>query len=206
MIITIVDYGVGNLGSIQNMLRKLGVDSTVASDISAVERATKLILPGVGSFDAGMSALDASGLRLALNLAVLERKVPVAGICLGMQLMTEGSEEGRLPGLGWVPGRATRFSPGPGETIKVPHMGWNVCTEVKRSSVLDFLEGESRFYFVHSYHVRCRDRKDALLTTRYGSVAFDAAFERGNILGFQFHPEKSHRFGMAILKGFIEKY
>jgi glutamine amidotransferase len=206
MTITIIDYGVGNLGSIQNMLKKLGVDSIVASDPSAIEGATKLVLPGVGAFDAGMSQLNASGLRAALDAAVFERKLPVAGICLGMQMMTEGSEEGNLPGLGWVPARTVRFLPAAGETMKIPHMGWNVVKNVKDSPVLDFLEGESRFYFVHSYHVHCRDREDALLTTQYGSITFDAAFERNNILGFQFHPEKSHRFGMALLKGFLEKY
>ncbi len=206
MTITIIDYGIGNLGSIQNMLKKLGADSIVASDASAIKGATKLILPGVGAFDAGMSQLNASGLRAALDVAVLERKLPVAGICLGMQMMTEGSEEGQLPGLGWVPARTTRFVPAAGETLKIPHMGWNVVNKVKGSPVLDFLDSESRFYFVHSYHVRCRDREDALLTTQYGSITFDAAFELNNILGFQFHPEKSHRFGMALLKGFLERY
>lgn len=204
--ITLIDYGVGNLGSIQNMLKKLGAESAIASDIAAIERATKLFLPGVGAFDAGMGQLNASGLRSALDAAVLGRKVPVAGICLGMQLMTEGSEEGQLPGLGWVPARTVRFVPAAGETLKVPHMGWSVVSPAKPSPALDFLEGESRFYFVHSYHVACRNRADALLQAQYGSVAFDAAFERGNILGFQFHPEKSHRFGMALLKAFLERY
>jgi glutamine amidotransferase len=205
-VITLIDYGVGNLGSIQNMLKKLGAESAIASDIAAIERATKLFLPGVGAFDAGMGQLNASGLRSALDAAVLGRKVPVAGICLGMQLMTEGSEEGQLPGLGWVPARTVRFVPAAGETLKVPHMGWSVVSPAKPSPALDFLEGESRFYFVHSYHVACRNRADALLQAQYGSVAFDAAFERGNILGFQFHPEKSHRFGMALLKAFLERY
>jgi glutamine amidotransferase len=204
--ITLIDYSVGNLGSIQNMLKKLGADSIVASDASAIERATKLILPGVGAFDAGMSQLNASGLRGALDAAVLERKVPVAGICLGMQMMTEGSEEGQLPGLGWVHARTTRFVPAAGETLKIPHMGWNVVNKVKASPVLDFLESESRFYFVHSYRVNCLYRDDALLSSQYGSIIFDAAFQRNNIFGFQFHPEKSHRFGMALLKGFLEKY
>lgn len=204
--ITLIDYGVGNLGSIQNMLKKLGAESAIASDIATIERATKLILPGVGAFDAGMGQLNASGLRPALDAAALGRKVPVAGICLGMQLMTEGSEEGRLPGLGWVPARTVRFVPTAGETLKVPHMGWSVVSPAKPSPALDFLEGESRFYFVHSYHVACCNRADALLQAQYGSVAFDAAFERDNILGFQFHPEKSHRFGMALLKAFLERY
>lgn len=206
MTITIIDYGVGNLGSIQNMLKKLGAQSEIASDISAIERATKIILPGVGAFDAGMTQLNQSGLRPALDAAVLQKRVPVAGICLGMQLMTKGSEEGTLPGLGWVPAKTIRFVPAPNETMKIPHMGWSVVTKSKESPALELLDDESRFYFVHSYHVNCRDREDVLLTAQYGSVRFDAAFERENILGFQFHPEKSHRFGMTLLKAFLERY
>lgn len=206
MTITIIDYGVGNLGSIQNMLKKLGAQSEIATDVGAIERATKIILPGVGAFDAGMTQLNQSGLRPALDAAVLQKRVPVSGICLGMQLMTEGSEEGSLPGLGWVPAKTIRFLPEPNETMKIPHMGWSIVTKAKQSPVLDLLEDESRFYFVHSYHVDCINRADVLLTAQYGSVHFDAAFERVNILGFQFHPEKSHRFGMALLKAFLEKY
>lgn len=206
MTVTIIDYGVGNLGSIQNMLKKLGAQSEIASDANAVERATKIILPGVGAFDAGMTQLNQSGLRAPLDTAVLQKKVPVAGICLGMQLMTEGSEEGALPGLGWVSAKTMRFVPSPNEIMKIPHMGWSHVTKAKSSPVLDLLEDESRFYFVHSYHVGCSNHEDVLLTAQYGSVRFDAAFEHENILGFQFHPEKSHRFGMTLLKAFLEKY
>lgn len=206
MTITIIDYGVGNLGSIQNMLKKIGAQSEIATDVNAIERATKIILPGVGAFDAGMTQLNQSGLRPALDAAVLQKRVPVYGICLGMQLMTEGSEEGSLPGLGWVPAKTIRFLPEPNETLKIPHMGWSIVTKVKQSPALELLDNESRFYFVHSYHVDCRNRDDVLLTAQYGSVHFDAAFERENILGFQFHPEKSHRFGMMLLKAFLEKY
>lgn len=206
MTVTIIDYGVGNLGSIQNMLKKLGAQSEIASDAIAVERATKIILPGVGAFDAGMTQLNQSGLRAPLDTAVLQKKVPVAGICLGMQLMTEGSEEGVLPGLGWVSARTMRFVPSPNEIMKIPHMGWSLVTKAKSSPVLDTLDDESRFYFVHSYHVVCSKRDDVLLNAQYGSVRFDAAFEHENILGFQFHPEKSHRFGMALLNSFLQKY
>jgi glutamine amidotransferase len=206
MTITIIDYGVGNLGSIQNMLKKLGAQSEIASDVGAIERATKIILPGVGAFDAGMAQLIQSGLRPSLDTAVLQRGVPVAGICLGMQLMTEGSEEGTLPGLGWVPARTIRFVPSPNETMIIPHMGWSIVTKAKQSPALDLLDDESRFYFMHSYHVDCSNRDDVLLTAQYGSIRFDAAFERKNILGFQFHPEKSHRFGMTLLKAFLERY
>lgn len=206
MTITIIDYGVGNLGSIHNMLKKLGAQSEIATDVSAVERATKIILPGVGAFDAGMTQLNQSGLRPALDAAVLQKRVPVLGICLGMQLMTERSEEGGLPGLGWVSAKTIRFIPSPNETMKIPHMGWSIVTKAKQTPVLDLLDEDSRFYFVHSYHVDCSNRDDVLLTAQYGSVHFDAAFECKNILGFQFHPEKSHRFGMTLLKAFLEKY
>ncbi len=206
MTITIVDYGVGNLGSIQNMLKKLGAQSEIASDAATIDRAMKIILPGVGAFDAGMKQLNQSGLRTSLDTAVLQKKVPVAGICLGMQLMTEGSEEGTLPGLGWVPAKTIRFVPSLNEILKIPHMGWSIVTKSKQSPALELLDDESRFYFVHSYHVNCSNRDDVLLTAQYGSVHFDAAFEHENILGFQFHPEKSHRFGMTLLKAFLEKY
>jgi glutamine amidotransferase len=204
--ITIVDYNVGNIGSIQNMLKKLGAESVVASHPFEIERATKIILPGVGAFDEGMTQLNKSGLRSALDTAVKQRLVPVAGICLGMQLMTEGSEEGELPGLGWVSAKTIRFLPAPNETMKVPHMGWCDVTKVKNSPAIELLDDEPRFYFVHSYHVDCRIREDVLFSAQYGSVRFDAAFESGNILGFQFHPEKSHRFGMTLLKAFVERY
>jgi glutamine amidotransferase len=205
-VITIIDYNVCNIGSIQNMLKKLGAESAVASNKLDVERATKILFPGVGSFDAGMTQLNQSGLRPALDAAVLHNRVPVAGICLGMQLMTEGSEEGKLPGLGWVPAKTIRFVPETTETMKIPHISWSVVTKSKQSPVLDKLDEEARFYFVHSYHVNCRDREDVLLSAQYGSVRFDAAFERENILGFQFHPEKSHRFGMTLLKAFLDRY
>ena len=204
--ITIIDYGVGNLGSIQNMLKKLGAESVIATDPATIERASKLILPGVGAFDAGMNRLHESGLLPSLNKAALETRIPVVGICLGMQLMTQGSEEGQTPGLGWVPAKTIRFVPKAGETLRIPHMGWNVVKPAKASPALSNLDAESRFYFVHSYHVHCDDRNDALLQAQYGSVSFDAAFERDNILGFQFHPEKSHRFGMALLRSFLEHY
>jgi glutamine amidotransferase len=204
--IVIVDYGLGNLGSIQNMLNKLGARAEIGTTVNEIEHATKIILPGVGAFDAGMSQLNRSGLRSALDVAVHQRRVPVAGICLGMQLMTNGSEEGELSGLGWIQAKTIRFAPAPYETMKIPHMGWSVVTKSKKSPVLEFLDDESRFYFVHSFHVVCSDREDVLLAAQYGSVQFDAAFERENILGFQFHPEKSHRFGLTLLKAFVERY
>lgn len=204
MTIAIVDYGVGNLGSIQNMLTRLGANVEITSNPERLAGASKLILPGVGAFDTGMSQLMKSGLKDALDEAALVRKIPVAGICLGMQLMTEGSEEGTIPGLGWISAKTIRFVPAADESLKIPHMGWNTVTLIKNSPVVGFLESPSRFYFVHSFHVRCKDEGNVLMRARYGSTFFDAAFQQGNLYGFQFHPEKSHKFGMALLRGFLE--
>lgn len=197
--ITIVDYGLGNLGSIQNMLRRVGVDSLITRDLGEITQAKKLILPGVGAFDAGMRNLQQFGLVEELNRKVREEKIPVLGICLGMQLMAQRSEEGALPGLGWVDATVRRFSPEGGR--KVPHMGWRAVVAQKNSGLVAGLEANARFYFVHSYFVDCRDRTDVLLTATYGD-SFDAAFTTSNVMGVQFHPEKSHRFGMRLLENF----
>jgi len=201
--ITIVDYGVGNLGSIRNMLRKIGAACEISADAERLAAADKLILPGVGAFDAGMASLNASGLAPALHEAVSQRKVPVLGICLGMQLMTRGSEEGSLPGLGWIDARTVRFTPGANQKLKVPHMGWNVVDACKSSRLLHGAEPEERFYFVHSFYVRCDRPDDVLLRARHGDT-FDAAFERDNVMGVQFHPEKSHKFGLRLLGNFAK--
>ena len=188
------------------MLKKLGVQSVIAKDGNAIKAATKMILPGVGAFDAGMTQLNSTGLKPYLDEAVLQKEVPVLGICLGMQLMTEGSEEGSLPGLGWIKAEVARFNPQESECLKVPHMGWNVVRREKDSPLLSLLNDRARFYFVHSYHVKCCERDDVLLAANHGSISFDAAFERENLLGVQFHPEKSHRYGMSLLKSFVEHY
>lgn len=199
--ITIVNFGMGNLGSISNMLKKIGVEALVTSDAAQILAASKLILPGVGAFDSGMKKLGDLGLIKSLHTQVLQRKIPVLGICLGMQLMTNGSEEGVLPGLGWADAETRRFVPPANSGLKVPHMGWNVVTAKKPSALLRDMEGEQRYYFVHSYYVRCRNPNDVLLTADF-SHEFDAGFERDNIMGVQFHPEKSHRFGMQLLRNF----
>lgn len=201
--ITIVDYNMGNLGSIRNMLRKLGIDSQTSADPEVISRAQRLILPGVGAFDAGMQSLGRSGLIEALNRRVLVDRMPILGICLGMQLMTRHSEEGESDGLGWVDAQVTRFRP-TDASLKVPHMGWNKVRMLRPSALTDALPPEPRFYFVHSYYVSCRRREDALLSTTYG-VEFDSAFECANIWGVQFHPEKSHKFGMALLSNFATR-
>jgi glutamine amidotransferase len=200
--ITIVDYGMGNLGSIRNMLRKIGTEASISADPARVRDASRLVLPGVGAFDAGIENLTRSGLVPVLHERV-QAGVPVLGICLGMQLMTASSEEGRLAGLGWVDAECVRFEPG-AEALKVPHMGWNRVRALRPDALVEALPEEPRFYFVHSYHVRCHDPADALLATRYGTE-FTSAFRRGKVWGVQFHPEKSHRFGMQLLRNFVER-
>lgn len=203
-LIVIVDYGMGNLGSIRNMLRKIGAPSLVSSDPAEIEKADKLILPGVGSFDAGMRNLADRGLVAPLAEMVAARRTPILGICLGMQLMGKRSEEGVRPGLGWIDAEVIRFHPPPAAgRLKVPHMGWNTLEPRKDCLLFRGAGPELRFYFVHSYHVVCRDPSDVAATTPHG-VDFVSAFQRGNLYGVQFHPEKSHRFGMALLRNFSE--
>lgn len=203
--ITIVDYGTSNLGSMQNMLKRIGAQSTIASAPERVMSATKLIIPGVGAFDAGMRKLVDSGLIDALNEKALEEKIPVLGVCLGMQLMSEGSEEGGLPGLGWLEGRAVRFDQKADPGLRVPHMGWNFVMPKKTSRLVEETDAEARYYFAHSYFVQPRNPDDVLLEAQYGAQRFTAAFQRGNIMGAQFHPEKSHRYGIAFLRNFVER-
>jgi glutamine amidotransferase len=198
--IIIVNYGMGNVGSIANMHKKIGVPAAVSSDADAIRSADKLILPGVGAFDEGMRNLADRGLLPVLNERVVEQKTPVLGICLGMQLMTAGSEEGSRPGLGWMPGRTVRFRVN-GNGLKVPHMGWNTVHPQAPSRLFGGLPVPSRFYFVHSDHVRC-DCPEVIAATVNHGYDFPAALEYGHVYGVQFHPEKSHRFGMALLKRF----
>jgi imidazole glycerol-phosphate synthase subunit HisH len=203
--IVIIDYGMGNVGSIANMLKKIGREALVTSDHNLIRKADKLVLPGVGSFDYGMHNLIEGGLIPLLHEKVLVQKTPVLGICLGMQLLTKGSEEGELEGLGWIDAQTERFRFGTSPPLKVPHMGWNTVTPLKNSLLFEDMYPEPRFYFVHSYHVRCRNASDALTSTRYG-FDFTSSLERGHIAGVQFHPEKSHKFGMQLLKNFAEKF
>jgi len=201
--VVIVDYGMGNLGSIANMIKKVGGTSIISSDPGAVAEARRLILPGVGAFDAAMTRLQERGLIDALSRRVLQDKVPVLGLCLGMQLLGRRSEEGSLPGLGWIDAETRKFSfaqaQGP---LRIPHMGWNSVTPRGNAPLFRDDPGPWRFYFVHSYHVCCADESDVLGTTLYG-YSFTSAVARGNIFGMQFHPEKSHAFGMRLLKSFM---
>jgi len=197
--ITIVNYGMGNLGSVLNMLRRAGAPARVAATPGELRAAEKLLLPGVGAFDAAMARIEEGGFRPILDELALGRRIPVLGICLGMQLLTRGSEEGSRPGLGWIAGEARRFPAD--ETLPVPHMGWNTARPARISPLGENLGAEPRFYFVHSYYVRVDDGRDSLFRTTYG-LTFDSGVSRGNIHGAQFHPEKSHRFGLQLLKNF----
>jgi imidazole glycerol-phosphate synthase subunit HisH len=202
--IVIVDYGMGNLGSIVNMLKKIGAKAKISSDRSDIDAADKLILPGVGAFDTAMRHLHESGLLDALNEAVLHRRKPTIGLCLGMQLLTEGSEEGKLPGLGWIAAETRRFRfPAELSNLKVPHMGWNSVAVNPDKPLVRDLQDPSRFYFVHSYHVVLRDPTDAAATTTYG-YDFVSMIQKDHIMGTQFHPEKSHKYGMKVLSNFAE--
>lgn len=202
--IVIADYGLGNIASVRNMLTKVGCNEVeVSADADKIAGARKLVLPGVGAFDHGVRCLRSSGSIDALNHAAVHRGVPTLGICLGMQLMGRGSEEGTAPGLGWMDAQSVRFAPPVSSSIKVPHMGWNAIRLRKPSALFDPGEnGERRFYFVHSYHVRCNDEADVLATAYHGED-FSAAFSRDNLYGVQFHPEKSHRFGMEMMSRFV---
>jgi glutamine amidotransferase len=204
--IVIIDYGVGNLGSIQNMLKKIGSPSLISNDPTEVERAGKLILPGIGAFDEGMSRLRATGLIPLLNRRVLEEATPVLGICLGMQLLTRRSEEGEAkePGLGWIQADTRRFNLAEASGLRVPNMGWNFVDFDPCNPLAHDMPEDARFYFVHSYHPVCDDLCDQFITANYG-YPFAAGIHRANIYGVQFHPEKSHRFGMKLLKNFIER-
>ena len=197
--ITIIDYGMGNLGSIQNMFKRIGVKSQISGELAQIEQAEKILLPGVGAFDQAMKRINESGLREMLDKKATQEKVPVLGICLGMQLLTNSSEEGTLPGLGWINAKATRIPAKDG--LKVPHMGWNVVKPCNDSKLTAELPQESRFYFVHSYAVHCESPDNAILRSAHG-IEFDAAIQSDNIYGAQFHPEKSHKFGMKLLKNF----
>ena len=199
--ITIIDYGMGNLGSIRNMFKRIGVSSEISGDKETIATAKKILLPGVGAFDAAMERIALSGLLEVLNTKVLTEKIPVLGICLGMQLLTKSSEEGILPGLGWIDATTIRFRFPEEELLKVPHMGWNRVYEANASALIADLPAEPRFYFVHSYYVQASLPEDVLMTTPYGKD-FHSVIQHDNIYGAQFHPEKSHKFGMKLLENF----
>lgn len=201
--ISILDYGAGNTNSVIRMIERAGGQAHRISTVDEILAAKKLIIPGVGAFDHGMKQLSNKDLISALNIVAFEKKIPILGICLGMQLMCRRSEEGALPGLGWIDADVLRFTATKVNGLRIPHMGWNTLKIVKENPILTLDESEKRFYFVHSYRVTCDNHDDPIAITHYGED-FVAAFQRNNLIGVQFHPEKSHRFGMDLIRRFVE--
>lgn len=201
--ITIVDYGVGNPGALVNMLEFIGYEARITNQPSVILKASHLLLPGVGAFDAAMQRLRDSNLIPALESATLVRKTPLLGVCLGMQLLGRGSEEGSSAGLGWIPAASVRMRPDSALKLKVPFMGWADIEAVPNAKLFAG-EGQFRFYFTHSYHMECDHAGDVAATYQFDQPVV-CSVQHDNIYGVQFHPEKSHRFGMALLRNFVER-
>lgn len=202
--IAIVDYGLGNILAFANVYKRLNLEVAVARCAEDLRGATKVILPGVGAFDHAMRMLDASGMRAPLDELALGARVPVLGVCVGMQILAGSSDEGAERGLGWIDGRVRSFrSQTFDKPLPMPHMGWNDVAPLRPSALFRELETDARFYFLHSYFFECARAQDIAATTSYG-LEFSCAVAAGNILGVQFHPEKSHHFGAQLLKNFAE--
>lgn len=203
--ICVVDYGVGNIQAFMNVFRRLGVEALRADTSNALSEATRVILPGVGHFDHAMQRLNDSGLRPVLEERVIGAKVPVIGICVGMQMLAQGSDEGEMSGLGWIPGRVRAFSTNlQSERLPMPHMGWNTVSPKLGSRLFsNGFEDLPQFYFLHSFYFDAESKADVAATADYG-FSFDAVVSRGHLHGVQFHPEKSHHWGEQLLKNFIE--
>ena len=202
--IHVVDYGLGNVQAFLTLYKRLGFEATRAKTAADLAGASKIILPGVGAFDHAIELLDHSGMRPTLETLVLQDKVPVLGICVGMQILASASDEGRLPGLGWVPGKVRSFRLGErSASLPLPHMGWNDVQTKPGSPLFAGLESDARFYFLHSYFFECDEPSHAAATAFYG-LDFSCAVSAGNVYGVQFHPEKSHHFGAQLLKNFVE--
>lgn len=200
--IGVIDYGMGNVGSIINMIERLGSIASAVSCPEDILKCDKLILPGVGSFDNGIARLKENNILESLNKKVLVEKTPVLCICLGMQLITSKSEEGVSQGLGWIDGECLKFR-FPSNSVKIPHMGWNYVKFRKESLIRAEIPDNPRFYFVHSFYVKCNREQDILATTNY-TFDFVSAIQKDNIYATQFHPEKSHKYGMGLIKSFLD--
>jgi glutamine amidotransferase len=200
--LVVVDYGMGNLGAIPNMLARLGAPAVISSSIDDIRLASRVILPGVGAFDTAVSNIERLNLRDVLAEKAFADRVPFLGLCLGMHLLVKGSEEGDLPGLGWIAGRVVQFKTDENPDLRVPHMGWNEVSGRASSRLLSGFDALPRFYFAHSFHVTCDNPDDVAGDTTYG-YPFPSVLERENVFGVQFHPEKSHRFGLKLLSNFL---
>ena len=202
--IGVIDYGVGNVQAFLNLFKRIGTPAKRVVDSESLNKSSHLILPGVGHFDHVMKELNSSGLRNELDRLVMIKKVPVLGVCVGMQMLSEGSDEGDQPGLGWIPGRVRSMRESLAfKNNRLPHMGWNSVLLSQQNLLTTGLNNESKFYFVHSYYVEVENKDDSLLKTKY-DINFDSAINHNNIYGAQFHPEKSHKFGMQLLKNFAK--
>ena len=200
--ISIIDYGLGNIKAFLNLYKRCNTPVTIARSISDLRNAKKIVLPGVGSFDYAVAKLNSSGMRDELESLVIKYNVPILGICVGMQILTESSEEGKSPGLGWIPGSVKKFdASNVQEKLILPHMGWNTIKIAQRNILLEQLQSDSTFYFLHSYYLELRDIKHAITETKY-SINFTSGLNDKNIYGVQFHPEKSHDNGIQLLKNF----
>jgi imidazole glycerol-phosphate synthase subunit HisH len=202
--IAIISYGLGNVSAFTNVYKRLGMPCVVATTASEIEEADHIILPGVGAFDHAMDLLQRSGMREALDLAIVVKKIPVLGVCVGMQIMADDSSEGGLPGLGWVKGSVRLMtSRTQSNTLMLPHMGWNDVEPTVGEDLFSGLTGDARFYFLHSYAFQCANDENAIAHAEYDGE-FTCAVRAGNVYGVQFHPEKSHEFGERLLKNFAE--
>jgi glutamine amidotransferase len=202
--ITIIDYGLGNISAFANVYERLNIPIAVARTADDLKAATKIILPGVGAFDHAISRLNNSGMRETLDKLVLDHQLPVIGICVGMQMLAQSSDEGMLPGLGWIDGTVKKFDVSVlNSKTQLPHMGWNTIHPNNANPLLVNFDNNSRFYFLHSYYFQCNNHNDTTATTEYG-IQFTSALNHKNIYGVQFHPEKSHQWGIQLLKNFAE--
>lgn len=202
--IAIIDYGLGNVKAFAHVYKNLNIPATIAKESKDLKNAAKIILPGVGAFDHAMERLNKSGMHELLDELVLRKNVPVLGICVGMQMLANNSEEGKLSGLRWIDGEVKKFVPAStNDTFFIPHMGWNNIISLKENDLMKGLDSNSRFYFLHSYYFSCNNTDDIVAVTDYGN-RFACVVNRGNIFGVQFHPEKSHQWGVQLLKNFAE--